>query len=424
MPRRRGKGEGSITERPDGRWEGRIDLGWRDGKRERKFVYGRTRKAVVIKVRKALEQTEQGIPFADERQTVERFLRRWLDHMQTRLRPRTWAGYASSVRLHLVPKIGKVSLTKLTPAHVEAALHLLQQDGTTPGRVRYARTVLRAALNRAQKWQLVTRNVATLVDPPRYQGKEIQPLTPEQARTLIATARDHRLGAIVSVATALGLRQGEALGLRWQDVDFDGGTLSVRQALERSGGDSAARRSLAIERRELRKRISATAKRSPERRELAQQLEANRSKWRKLRSEIRFVEPKSARSRRTIRMPQIVITALKAHRKRQLEERMALGNAWQDSGLVFTSPIGTPMEPRNMTREFHKMLKDADVPRVRFHDLRHTAATLLLAQGVDPRTIMETLGHSQISLTLNTYSHVLPALQAEAAAKLDAILSR
>jgi len=210
---RRGRGEGSIAPRPDGRWEGRIDLGWRDGKRQRKFVYGRTRKAVVAKVRKALEHAEQGLPFADERQTAEQFLTRWLEHMRTRLRPRTWAGYASSVRLHLVPRLGKVPLVKLTPAHVETALHQLQQDGTTSSRVRYARNVLRAALTRAQKWELVTRNVATLVDPPRHHGKEIQPLTPEQARTLIDATRDHRLGAIVSVATALGLRQGEALGL-------------------------------------------------------------------------------------------------------------------------------------------------------------------------------------------------------------------
>jgi integrase len=224
---------------------------------------------------------------------------------------------------------------------------------------------------------------------------------------------------------ALGLGQGEALGLRWQDVDFDAGTLRVRQALERSGGDSAARRPLAAERRALRTRIAATPKRSAERRALWQQLEANRAQWRTLRSTLHFVEPKSARSRRTIRMPQIVVTALKAHRKRQLQERLALGPAWQDSGHVFTSPIGTPLDPRNVTREFQTMLAAAPgVPRVRFHDLRHTAATLLIAQAVDPRTIMETLGHSQISLTLNTYSHVLPALQADAAAKLDAILSR
>jgi integrase len=123
-------------------------------------------------------------------------------------------------------------------------------------------------------------------------------------------------------------------------------------------------------------------------------------------------------------MPQVVIRALKTHRTRQLEERLATGSAWEDTGLVFASPIGTPLDPRNVTRAFHAMLTTADVPRVRFHDLRHTAATLLLAQGVDPRTIMETLGHSQISLTLNTYSHVLPALQVEAAAKLDAILTR
>jgi integrase len=121
-------------------------------------------------------------------------------------------------------------------------------------------------------------------------------------------------------------------------------------------------------------------------------------------------------------MPAVVVNALKSHRTRQLEERMAAGSAWEDSGLVFTSPIGTPLDPRNVTREFHALLGSAKLPAVRFHDLRHTAATLLLAQGVDPRTIMETLGHSQISLTLNTYSHVLPALQAEAAKKIDAVL--
>jgi integrase len=285
--------------------------------------------------------------------------------------------------------------------------------------------VLRAALNRARKWQLVTQNVAALVDPPRHRPREIQPLTPEQARALLASVTVHRLGALVSVATAVGLRLGEALGLRWQDVDFDAGTLSVRQALERSGGDAVARRPLVAERRELRKRWAAAPKRSAERRELAQQITANRANWRALRTAIQFVEPKSARSRRTIRMPQVVVTALKAHRKGQLEERMALGSAWTDAGLVFTSPTGTPLDPRNARREFHAMLTAAPgVPRIRFHDLRHTAATLLLAQGVDPRTIMETLGHSQISLTLNTYSHVLPALQREAAAKMDAILSR
>jgi integrase len=184
------------------------------------------------------------------------------------------------------------------------------------------------------------------------------------------------------------------------------------------------RRPLIIERRELRKRFAVAPKRSAERRDIQKQLAALRAKWREVRTTLRTAEPKSLRSRRTIHMPTVVVTALKSHRTQQLKDRLAAGGDWQDSGLVFTSPIGTPLDPRSVTREYRALLAGANLPAVRFHDLRHTAATLLLAQGVDPRTIMETLGHSQISLTLNTYSHVLPALQQEAADKLDAILSR
>jgi integrase len=422
--RRRGRGEGSIVQRPDGRWVGRVDLGWQAGKRRRKAVYGRTRREVADKLTTLLKVVQHGGAVPDERQTVEQFLDRWLEHKRGRLRPRAWATYEQAVRLHLTPGIGKVVLTRLTPSQLDGWFREHQSKGASARAIRYARTVLRAALNQARRWRAVSENVAELVEAPRHQTKEIQPLTPEQARALLAAAGTHRLGAVVSVATAIGLRLGEALGLRWVDVDFDAGTLSVRQALERSGGDSAARRPLIIERREIRKRLAAAAKRGSERRELRQQLEAIRVRWRAIRTTLRTTEPKSTRSRRTIRMPAVVVTPLKAHRTRQLKERLAAGGEWQDSGLVFTSPIGTPLEPRNVTREFHALLASANLPTVRFHDLRHTSATLLLAQGVDPRTIMETLGHSQISLTLNTYSHVLPALQTDAAAKLDAILTR
>src|SRR5262249_33868920 len=146
--------------------------------------------------------------------------------------------------------------------------------------------------------------------------------------------------------------------------------------------------------------------------------------WGDVRATLRITEPKSARSRRTVRMPGLLVSALKTHRTRQLEERLAAGPAWEDCGFVFASPVGTALDQRNVTREFRALLAAANLPAVRFHDLRHTAATLLLAQGVDPRTIMETLGHSQISLTMNTYSHVLPSLQEDAAAKMNAILSR
>jgi integrase len=190
----------------------------------------------------------------------------------------------------------------------------------------------------------------------------------------------------VSVATALGLRLGEALGLRWRDVDFEASSLRVRQALERSGGDSAARRRLIDQRRALRKEFMAAPARSPERREIRKQLESLRKSWREVRTTLHTTEPKSSRSRRTIRMPAVVVTALKAHRLRQLEDRLAAGGGWVESGFVFTTPTGTALDARNVSRAFRTLLVSAQLPAVRFHDLRHTAATLLLAQGVDPRT--------------------------------------
>jgi integrase len=423
MTRRRGRGEGSITQRSDGRWMARVDLGWQDGKRRYKAVYGRTRRAVSDKLTKALRDVQQGTALPDERQTVEQYLTGWLEHKHGRLRPRAWSTYEQAVRLHLLPGLAKIPVARLTVAQLEKWFTTHQAGGASARAVRYARTVLRAALNRARKSGMVTQNAAALVDPPRHQVKEIQPLSPEQARALLEAVKGTRLAGLISVATALGLRLGEALGLRWSDVDYTAGTLSVRQALERSGGDVAARRPLIVQRRAIRARLKASAPRSQERREIWAELKALRAEWRKVRTTLRTTEPKSVRSRRTIRLPAIVVAALKAHRTRQLKDRLAAGKAWEDSGLVFTTPIGTAVDSRNVTREFRAVLKDAELPAIRFHDLRHTAATLLLAQGVDPRTIMETLGHSQISLTLNTYSHVLPALQLDAAAKMDAVLN-
>ncbi len=416
MAKRRGRGEGSITRRADGRWMGRVDLGWQDGRRRFKAYYGKTRAEVQDKLRKGVGDAQVGIALPDERQTVEKYLRSWLTHVETRLRPRAFATYQQAVDLHLIPGIGKMPLAKLTPQHLQAWFTTHQERGATARTIRYSRAVLRAALNQALRWNLVVRNVATLVEPPRHVAQEIQPLTPEQARTLIAAAEHARLGALVSVALALGLRQGEALGLRWTDVDLDAKTVRVSQALERSGGHAATRKTLYAERRELLKQLRQTPS---DRNGVQERLIALRKDMKKVQTVLRFTEPKSARSRRMVSMPTILVTRLKAHRKAQLKERLAAGGDWKDSGLVFTTTIGTALHARNVSREFKAMLKGAGLPAIRFHDLRHTAATLLLAQGVDPRTIMETLGHSQISLTLNTYSHVLPALQEQAAAKMN-----
>ncbi len=178
------------------------------------------------------------------------------------------------------------------------------------------------------------------------------------------------------MALAVGLRKGEALGLRWQDVNLDAGTLKVRVALQLIYG------------------------------------------------KLQLVQPKTARSRRTLALPQSSVVALRAHRARQLEERLLAGPRWKDSGLVFPSSVGTPMNPRNLNRHFERVLNKTGLPRKRFHDLRHTCATPLLAQDVHPRVVMEILGHSQISLTMDTYAHFVPSLQREAADRMDTLLAQ
>ena len=279
------------------------------------------------------------------------------------------------MKQHLLPTIGKLSLNKLTPLHVQRLLVEKKATGLSARRIHYIRAVLRTALNQALRWNLVAWNVATLVDSPRVERHEVRVLDIDQSRDLLDTMDSHRLGAFFSVAMALGLRLGEALGLRWLDVDLDQGVLHVRQALQRQKGRG-----------------------------------------------LTFVEPKSRRSRRTLALPAVVVMALKAHRVRQQEERLLAGSRWKNSGLVFTTTIGTPLDDRNVRKEFIALLTKTGLPRVRLHDLRHTCASLLLAQGVHPRVVMEILGHSQISLTLDTYSHVLPVLEREAADKMDAAL--
>ena len=290
------------------------------------------------------------------------------------MRPKTHASHAQIVRLHLTPALGRHQLAKLAPEHVQAMMNDKLAEGLSPRTVQYARAVLRQALNQALRWGMVARNVATLVEPPKMKRHEIAFLTPDRARAFLEAVRGDRLEALYGVAVALGLPQGEALGLRWRDVDFHAGTLSVRVALRIAGG-------------------------------------------------LRLVEPKSAESRRTVVMPASVAVVLRAHRDRQAFEQAAAGPRWVDSGLVFTTPKGTPIDARNVVRHFKTVLAAAGLPDMRWHHLRHTCASLLLAQGVPARTVMEVLGHSQMSLTMNTYAHVMPEMKRDAAAAMDRLLT-
>ena len=237
---------------------------------------------------------------------------------------------------------------------------------------------MRIALNQALKWQLVQRNSAALVEPPKYKKPEVVPLTLEQTHTLLdyLAKTNDRLSALYSVSLLLGLRLGEATGLRWKDIDLDNKCLRVNVALQR------------------------------------------------IKGKLQLVEPKTQKSNRSLPLPQIIIAALKHHRKQQLTEKLFAGNSWQESDLVFTTTIGTALDSRNVLRCFQSALEKAKLPKCRFHNLRHSCASLLLAQGVPARTVMEILGHSQIGLTLDTYSHVMPEMKTEVANIIDKALTR
>jgi integrase len=372
LRKRRGPNEGTIVKRRDGRWTAAISV----GQRRRRWFYGSTREEVQRKLTAALHAVNT-TGLSDSRGlTVRDFLHQWLREVaEPTVRPWTYHGYEVHVRLHINPLVGNIPLDRLEPLHVQSLMNRKLKQGLSPKTVRYIRGTLRTALNHAVRWGLVTRNAAALVDGPRVPTYEIRPFTPDEARVFLSAARGHRLEALYAVALTLGLRQGEALGLRWDDVDLAMGYLRIARQLQRFDG------------------------------------------------KFQLVEPKTARSRRTIVMPPTITKLLSEHRERQGQERTGAGSRWKEWGLVFTRADGYPLDGTVVTHQFHDFLAQAGIPQRRFHDLRHSCATLLLAQGVSPRVVMEILGHSQIALTMNTYTHVVPDLRRDAAMRMEPLLT-
>lgn len=370
MAQKRGNGEGSIGQY-HGRWIARFSLA--DGRR--KAVYGATRAEVAQKLAAATRDRDIGLPTLNEQTTLGDFLARWLEQsVKPRNRPSTVKSYTTHVRVHLAPALGSVRLARLTPSDVERFMAGKLAEGLSASTVTRIRATLRRSLALAQKQGLVARNSAALADPPHAQPKRYESLTIEQARAFLEAVRGHRLEALFAVAIATGLRQGELLGLQWTDVDLDGKRLFVRHALQRVDGVPT------------------------------------------------LVEPKTPRSRRTIALPLLALAQLRA----QLERRsvaLADDGEWNPLALVFTSMDGTPLDGPNVTHALQRLLREAGLPHLRFHDLRHTCASLLLAQGANMRVIMEQLGHTQISLTMNTYSHVMPEAMQDAAERMERILT-
>jgi integrase len=365
MAKHRGHNEGSIYPTKDGKWRGAVSLGWdANGKQRRKYVSGKTRAEVNKKISALLGDQQRGVPISTGTPTIREFLERWLeDVVKPNKRLGTYEAYESVVRIHLIPALGRHKIEKLTALHVQQMLNEKRQAGVSGRTLTNMRAYLRAALNQAMKWDLVPRNVAALTDPPSVEKFEAKPIPAQDVTKLLSAAQDDPLEALWVTTVWLGLRQGEAFGLQWSDVDFQNRSIRIHQQLQRSN-------------------------RKPR--------------------EARLVETKTKASRRTLPLPDPVVAALQRHRKRQLEDRLLAGQRWQGDtwNLVFCTSIGTPLDPSNVTKQYRALLERAGLERRRFHDLRHSCGTFLASRNVQPRIIMEVLGHSQISTTMNIYTHV------------------
>jgi integrase len=320
-------------------------------------------------------QIADGLTIEGTRTTLEDFMQQWLRTAKSSLRPNTWKQYSQIVRQHIIPDLGRIKLKDLRPDHIQSLYASKQEAGVGLHTIRLIHAVLHRAFAQALRWGLVTRNPADAVDRPKPGRKEMKALDAGQARVLLNAIEGERLEALYYLAITTGLRQGELLGLRWSDLDWETGRLRVQRQLQRVPGEGLV-----------------------------------------------FSEPKSNASRRLVKLGSTVLEKLHEHRERQEQERLLVGERWQKHELIFPSTIGTPMEPRNLFRQFKDLLKRAGLPDIRFHDLRHTAATLMFEQDVHPKVVQERLGHSTITLTLDTYSHVLPSMQEDAADKMDTLL--
>ena len=374
---RRGNGEGSITRhKKSGLYMARYWIETPKGPK-RKTVYGKKREDVADKLAKALAERADGIVYDDENLTVGEYLDSWLKgSVRGSVRQSTFDRYEIAVRVHIKPALGRLKLKKLTSAHLAGFYQDRLAAGFAPASVNKLHVTLHKALDQAVKWHMLPRNVAEAVTAPRPAPEEMRTLSAEETRCLLEAVRCDRLEALYVLAVTTGMRQGELLALKWQDVDLENATIGVRRTITKDGG------------------------------------------------RLLLGEPKTKKSRRTIQLTEGTVRALREHLARQMEEIECLGDLYRDQGLVFTTEVGTLINPSNLrTRSFASLLKRAGLPQIRYHDLRHTCATLLLSRNVHPKYVQELLGHANIAITLDTYSHVIPGMGDHAARAMEDALS-
>jgi integrase len=344
-----------------------------------------TQKECQAAMNKLLVAVEQHNYSAPTTASVKDYLtKEWLPAIKATIRPTTYISYVQHVECHIAPHIGSVKLAKLTGSQVNALYAKLAESGRkdgarglSPMTVHHVHGCLHKACKDAVRWGHISRNPLDAADPPRKKGenaKEMQTWTKEQLKAFLDAVADERLSPLWHTIAMTGMRRGEALGLRWSDVDLEAGRLSVRRAL------------VPVSR------------------------------------EVVVSEPKTVKGRRVIALDPGTVEVLKAQAAGQLDEQDDWEEAWIDSGLVFTAENGAALDPESVTRYFRQAVKRSLLPSIRLHDLRHTHATLALQAGIHPKVVSERLGHATVSITLDTYSHAIPAMQADAAALIAGLV--
>ncbi|MEK3744757.1 site-specific integrase [Brevibacillus sp. FSL K6-0770] len=347
-----------------------LDLGKDEttGKRQQKWFSGfATKKEAEKAMAEKITEINQGTYIEPSKEMFSSFLTSWLDNKRMSVRSSTYRNYEWLVNIHILPHLGKYELSKLNPMHIEAFYRMLKRDDSplSDEVITKIHTIINAVLTRAHERGFVAKNVAKLVDKPRFSKKKMEVWSEKEVLQFLDVAREDRLYIAFFLAITTGMRRGEILGLRWKDIDFENGEISVQQTLSNKGDE--------------------------------------------------LQEPKTKSAQRSIALPEQTVAELKKHKRRIAQEKLMARSVYQDNDLVVCTSVGTKVLPRNLIRTYYRLLKKADVPKIRFHDLRHSHATLLLKKGVHPKIAQERLGHANIRITLDTYSHVLPNMQSEAA---------
>jgi len=375
---RRGNGEGSITRhKKSGLWMARYTVETPTGPK-RRTIYAETRKEAAEKLAKALADRANGIVFDDKNLTLGEYLDRWLsDAVRGTVRESTYSRDKYLATNHVKPSIGRVKLKNVNALHLQSLYRERLDSGLSGSTVQKIHHVLHKALTQAMRWDLIPRNPADSVKAPTPTPKEMHPLSVLETRQLLEAARGDRLEALYVLAIHTGMRRGELLALKWADVDLDLATVRVRRTLTR-GEDG--------------------------------------------RGYVVGAATKSGKGRH-VRLTPHAVEALKRHRARQAKEKLKVGGLYRDQDLVFAGEGGNPINPSNLrNRSFKPLLERAGLPRITFHDLRHTCASLLFQRNVHAKFVQELLGHASVAITLDTYSHMLPGMGGEAAKAIDEAL--